>query len=219
MNGRTAILPAILAALALTRPVAGQGPAQAPPAIVPVEQEPQHHPVFRNDVLAVIDVQFPPGYTSLFHRHSNDNVSVRITTAPTRTDTLTETGTPQTAVVGRLVFNSATPPYVHRVANLGDATIHIIDIEVLATQPTPRAPVPDELGGHEVVVENERVRLSRAVLAAGASLPAHVHPRGWLEVVVRGPMPGSYRWHEPGDRTTVVMAGPAGAEIAEVEVK
>ena len=67
MNVRTAVFPAILAALALTRPVAGQGPAQAPPpAVVPVEREPQHHPVFRNDVLAVIDVQFPPGYTRGF---------------------------------------------------------------------------------------------------------------------------------------------------------
>ena len=184
------LLPAVLTTLALAVAVAGQ--AQVP-VIVPVEQEPQHHPVFRNDVLAVIDVLFPPGYTSLFHRHSNDNVSVRIATAPTRTDTLTETGTPQTALVGRLVFNPATPPYVHRVANIGDTTIHIVDIEVLATRPTRRASAPDELAGHEVVVENARVRLSRVVLPPGATFPEHRHPRGWLEVVVRGSQPGNYR--------------------------
>jgi len=194
-----------------------QEPSQ--PAVVPVEQEPQHHPVFKNDVLAVIDVHFPPGYTSLFHRHSNDNVSVRIATAPTRTDTLTETGAPQTAVVGRLVFNSASPPYVHRVANIGETTIHIIDIEVLAKQPTRRADVADELASHEVVVENDRVRLSRIVLAPGATLPAHRHPAGWLEVVVRGGEPGSYRWHDPGDRMPALAAGAEGREIAEIEIK
>jgi quercetin dioxygenase-like cupin family protein len=202
---------------ALTASIAAQDPA--PPVIVPVEQEPQHHPVFRNDVLAVIDVYFPPGYTSLFHRHSNDNVSVRIATAPTRTDTLAETGTPQTALVGRLVFNSATPPYVHRVANIGDTTIHIIDIEVLAKEPTRQVSAPDDLAGHEVVVHNDRVRLSRVVLTPGASLPEHRHPRGWLEVVVRGAAPGSYRWHEPGDRVAPVAAGPAGAEFAEIDIK
>lgn len=216
--GATSWGAAALAAFALAAvTVAAQNPAA--PEVVPVEQEPQHHPVFRNDVLAVIDVHFPPGYTSLFHRHSNDNVSVRIATAPTRTDTLTETGTPQTALVGRLVFNSATPPYVHRVANIGDTTIHILDIEVLAKGPTRRASAPDELTGHDVVVENDRVRLSRVVLAPGATLPEHRHPLGWLEVVVRGAEPGSYRWHEPGDLTSSLAAGTAGREIAEIEIK
>jgi quercetin dioxygenase-like cupin family protein len=217
MNPLRTGLAAVLAILALAAVVAVHG--QVATAIVPVDQEPQHRPVFRNDVLAVIDVNFPPGYTSLFHRHSNDNVSVRIATAPTRTDTPTETGTPQTAQVGRLVFNSATPPYVHRVANIGDTTIHIIDIEVLARQPTPRATVPDELAGHEVVVENDRVRLSRVVLTPGAILAEHRHPLGWLEVVVRGIQPGSFRWHEPGGRMAALTAGPAGTEIAEIEVK
>jgi hypothetical protein len=92
-----------------------QQPSQ--PMVVPVEREPQHHPVFSNAVLAVLEVRFPPGYVSLFHTHSNDNVSVRLETGPTRTDTLDSAGVEQTAPVGRVVFNSASPPYTHRVAN------------------------------------------------------------------------------------------------------
>jgi quercetin dioxygenase-like cupin family protein len=198
-----------LAALVLVQPV-----------IVPVDQEPQHHPVFRNETLAVIDVRFPPGYTSLFHRHSNDNVSVRIATAPTRTDTLTDmTAPPQTAPVGRLVFNSATPPYVHRVANLGDTEVHIVDIEVLARTRTRRADVADDLAGHEVVVDNDRVRLSRVVLTPGTVLPGHRHPIGWLEVEVRGDRPGRYRWHDAGDQMPLLAAGAAPLETAEIEIK
>jgi hypothetical protein len=121
--------------------------------------------------------------------------------------------------VGRLVFNAATPPYVHRVANLGDTTIHILDVEVLATRPTPRVDSLDELGGHEVVIDNDRVRLSRIVLTQGQNLPQHRHPLGWLEVVVRGSEPGRYRWHAPGDRMEALVAGPAGAEVAEIEIK
>jgi hypothetical protein len=47
------------------------------PIVVPVEREPQHHQVFSNAVLAILDVRFPPGYVSLFYTHANDNVSVR----------------------------------------------------------------------------------------------------------------------------------------------
>jgi hypothetical protein len=107
---------------------------------------------------------------------------------------------------------------VHRLTNLGSGPVHIIDIEVLARAPVPPA-AADELAGHEVVVENARVRLSRVVLAPGDSRPAHRHPLGWLEVVVRGEAPGSYRWHASGTAADAITAGPAGAEIAEIAIK
>jgi hypothetical protein len=218
MIGRRAAHAAAIAAVVAAAGI-GVFARQTPPTVVPVEREPQHRPVFRNDVLAVLDVRFPPRYTSLFHRHSNDNVSVRIETAPTRTDTPEAMGTVQTAAVGRVVFNSARPPYVHRVANLGDTTIRILDIEVLAQTPTRRAAVADDLAGHEIVVENERVRLSRITLAPGGSLAAHTHPRGWLEIAVHGREPGAYVWHEPGAMVPAISSAPAGVELVEIDVK
>lgn len=198
--------------------VVAQGAGRSP-VVVPVEREPQHRPVYENPVLAVLDVRFPPGYVSQFHVHSNDNVSVRLETALARIDTLETTGVPQTAAIGRVVFNAATPPYTHRVANVGDALIRILDVEILTRQPTPTSAVADETTGHEVVVENGRVRLSRIVVAPGARLAAHTHPRGRLEVVVRGSTPGQFLWHEPGAPTRAVVAGPGGAEVVEIEVK
>lgn len=214
--GWMALAATLLAGVAV---VAGQNVSPSEAEIVPVEREPRHRPVFRNDVLAVIDVLLPPGYTSLWHRHSNDNVSVRIATAASRTDTPTETGTIQTAAVGRLVFNSANPPYVHRIADVGTTPIRIIDIEVLARPGTPRASAADAVAGHEIVVDNDRVRLSRMVLPAGAQLPAHTHPRGWLEVVVTGGEPGAFTWHEPGSTMPGITAPAGGFEHAEIEVK
>jgi quercetin dioxygenase-like cupin family protein len=195
--------------------------AQSPqtPVIVPVNQEPHHRPVFSNDELAVLDVRFPPGYTTLFHTHANDNVSVRIETGPLRIDTLTDTGEPQTAPVGRVVFNAATPPYTHRITNLGDTTVRIVDIEVLAKAPTRVADTPDDLAGHDIVVDNARVRLSRVVVPAGQSLPSHGHRRGWLSVVVRGAEPGSFQWHEAGSQVSALTAGSSALEVVEIDVK
>lgn len=193
--------------------------AQAP-AVVPVEREPQHRPVFRNAVLAVLDVQFPPGYVSLFHTHSNDNVSVRIETGPTRIDTLEAQGVEQTALVGRVVFNAARPPYTHRVTNLGQTRIRILDIEILATEPTPTAMAPDDMAFHEVIVDNPRVRISRIVLESNEHMTNHTHPRGWLTAMVRGwPGPGQFSWQDAGSQARPVEAGPTGTERVEIEVK
>jgi hypothetical protein len=189
------------------------------PRVVPVEREPQHHRVFANAVLAVLDVRFPPSYVSLFHTHSHDNVSVRIETGPTRIDTRDAAGTPQTAAVGRVVFNSATPPYTHRVANLGPTTIRILDVEILGRAPAPAASGRDDLAGHDIVIDNGRVRISRIIVAPGAAERVHSHARGWLEVTVRGATPGAFRWHEAGARVAIPAGGPAEAEIVEIEVK
>ena len=215
-SSRRVVALAVMLGLGASIVLAQGSPA---PVVVPVEREPQHRPVFENAVLAVLDVRFPPGYVSQFHIHSNDNVSVRIETALARIDTLDATGVPQTAAVGRVVFNSAAPPYTHRVANVGETLIRILDIEILARTPTRVTNTADALAGHEVVVENDRVRLTRIVVAPGARLAAHAHPRGRLEVVVRGRVPGAFVWHEPGAATRMIDAGASGGEVVEIEVK
>jgi quercetin dioxygenase-like cupin family protein len=190
------------------------------PVVVPVEKEPHHKPVFSNGLLAVLDVRFPPGATSLFHTHSNDNISVRIETAPTRIDMPGGQSTEQNALVGRVVFNSGTPPYTHRVANLGDTLVRIIDVELLARAPATSPLAADELTGHDVIVDNDRVRISRIVLEPSQHLTIHTHPRGWLTVMVRGwPGPGEFTWHDPGAVARPIEAGPTGTERVEIEVK
>lgn len=57
---------------------AGAQQGQIDPDAVPVEKEPQHHLVFANDSVRVIDARLPPGYKSLSHTHSQDNVAITI---------------------------------------------------------------------------------------------------------------------------------------------
>ena len=189
--------------------------AQAPSA-VPVEREPQHKQVFENAVVRLLDVVLPPGYVSLFHVHSNDNVSVRLATGPTRVDLPDANGEPTVPAVGRVVFNSATPPYTHRVANVGTTQIRILDVEILAPKPAaPAAPVP-AMPQHTLVLDNPRVRIERIVLAAGESLAAHSHPRAWLDVGVTGARAGEYNWRTIGAPAPAIN-GPA--EIVELEIR
>ena len=69
------IATVLLSSLALT----GQQ-NRIDPNAVPVEKEPQHHLVFTNDFVRVIDARFPPGYKSLSHAHAKDNVAITIAT-------------------------------------------------------------------------------------------------------------------------------------------
>jgi hypothetical protein len=43
-----------------------------------VEQEPHHRVLFENQYVRVLDVQIPPGDSLLYHIHSYDSLSVRI---------------------------------------------------------------------------------------------------------------------------------------------
>jgi len=182
---------------------------------VPVEREPQHKPVFENGVVRLLDVTLPPGYVSLFHVHSNDNVSVRLATGPTRVDLPDANGEPSVPPVGRVVFNAATPPYTHRVVNVGPTPIHILDVEILAPRPVGEPP-PMAAPQHAVVIDNPRVHIDRIVLGAGETLAAHTHSRPWLEVVVTGSRAGEYRWR-PAGLTAPAVAG--AAEIVEIDVR
>ena len=64
---------AIVGVLALAGPAAAQ--AEKP---VPVEEAAYHWPVFRNDLVMVLRVYFPPGRGSNYHIHSLDQISVQV---------------------------------------------------------------------------------------------------------------------------------------------
>jgi quercetin dioxygenase-like cupin family protein len=174
------------------------------PAAVPVDQEPHHKVVLKNDFVRVIDATFPAGYVTLNHRHDLDNVAVTISTGR-------EDGDAQ-ARVGRAGFSKGG--YSHRVTNSGPGIMRFIDVEVLKSDRPASAAM--QLPNHTLELENDRVRIYRVKLAPGESLASHTHTAGWLEVTVSGGAgPGAYLWHGASD------AGPLKAplEIVEIEPK
>ena len=110
-------------------PPTAKGTAEDP---VPVEQEPHHHIIFENQYVRVLDVVVKPGETTLFHKHSLDNVPVILTNADNRTQFAGKDWAPTPAKAESVGFiPGSTKPYVHRINNQGSTVFHVIDIEVL----------------------------------------------------------------------------------------
>jgi len=111
-----------------SRPAA-KGTADDP---VPVEYEPHHRVIFENQYVRVLDVVVKPGETTLFHKHSLDNIPVILTGADNRTQFAGEDWKPTPAKAESVGFiPGATKPYVHRINNQGSTTFHVIDIQLL----------------------------------------------------------------------------------------
>jgi beta-alanine degradation protein BauB len=103
----------------------------------PVEQEPHHHVVFQNQYVRVLDVFFPVGDPSLFHTHSNDNVSVALSGDLTKSQSMGgEWSKPSQVVQGQVAFHLANgQPYTHRVGSAGEKPFHVIDVEIFPAPP------------------------------------------------------------------------------------
>jgi quercetin dioxygenase-like cupin family protein len=99
---------------------------------VPVEREPHHHIVLQNQYVRVLDVLFPPGDPSLFHTHSNDNVSVALSGDFTKSQVMGgEWSEPVPVIHGAVAFHKAhDQPYTHRVDSAGEKAFHVIDVEI-----------------------------------------------------------------------------------------
>ncbi len=195
-----------LTLLALAASLSAQRGRQLDPSAIPVDKEPNHHLVFTNDYVRVIDARFPPGHKTLVHAHMADNTAVTIST-----------GRPD-APGGRAGFSPGG--YSHSVTNSGPLEQRFIDVEFIKSD-RPGAPVVPDGASHQLEIENERVRIYRVKLAPGESLQSHVHTAGWIGVTVAGGQgAGSYQWHPAGSAQPLsVKAGEAPLEIVELEPK
>src|SRR3954463_13842985 len=59
---------------------------QAAEKPVPVVEEPMHKPVFENEYVRVIDVQVPPGATTLYHIHVIPSIVFYLTKSTNRSE-------------------------------------------------------------------------------------------------------------------------------------
>jgi quercetin dioxygenase-like cupin family protein len=97
------------------------------------EQEPHHKLLYENQYTRVVEVQLPPGETQGFHKHSHDNLSVRLSGGLVQYQLKGEDWGPAKEVVpGAVVLSKgSTKPYIHRIKNTGTVTYHVIDVELL----------------------------------------------------------------------------------------
>jgi hypothetical protein len=172
--------------------------------IVPIEQEPRHQLKFQNQHVRFFDVLLPPGYRGIYHSHLLDGVFVNIEAAETRAQDLgAEPEDRAPRIVGETYFlNYAKKPTVHKVANIGSATYRVTDTEIVQNC-GGFAPVKDG-EGQTLILDNERVRVTRIMIGPGEKLA--LHPPCGMLVAVTG---AKLQFHAPGGEELVSM-NPAG---------
>ena len=191
-----------VAALAILLPSAAQAP-------LPVQKESHHHLVRENAYIRVFDIILAPGEATLDHTHSRDTLQVMIGPSTMRVEVA---GKPPADIpegrpgdIGYVPFSKA--PLTHRMKNAGTFTLHIIEVELLSASPAPpQTPFQQESEGYKQALDNDRVRVFRRVLPAGATTTVHTHQRPMLGISVTG---GDFVYQSPGQPPRSAQVPPA----------
>jgi quercetin dioxygenase-like cupin family protein len=215
--------------------------------LVHVFDEPRHKTVFKEGSIQVLDIQIPPGDTTLFHTHTTAILYVTIGRSQTRSQTFGKEwsggGTPPAAAAAapvapprvseRLMSSPAEyvrAPLTHRVNNVGTSTFRLIGV---SNASAGGAGVADETAGTggEREIANDYFRGYRTTLAAGTSIASHTHKTPVMivqategQVTVDGAKgalsgPGSLAYVAPGQAHTIKNGGSGGVTVVEVEVR
>lgn len=225
-------------ALLLLGTLLGVMPAATPQTVLPVEQAPYHVPAFSNEHVRVLNVFIPAAQTSGFHRHSIDTLGVLIGEGPRTTQVLGAAVTsPPTRPAGAVTFSSySREPIVHAVSVTGDTPFHNVVVELLNSDPGGFTPSSrDGIAGYTQVLDNERVRAWRLVLAPGEEAPAITQTAPGVRIAVAGgeliervpgrpdrgmaPHAGEFFWQDAGITRAVRNIGTTRLELVEIELK
>ncbi len=222
------ILWSLASVLLLSALVSAQ---QAP---VPVEEEPHHHVVLKNDSVVVMRVKLLPGESTLMHSHLHDRVAVRLSDA---TSTQQKMGEPESASQankpGDVTASESNGPYSHIVRNAGSSVFEVLDVELLkrpAQAGSPASGVADK-----VVAENPSARVYKWTLAPGATSAMHAHERPYL-IISATPMmlkmsdpsgksmthevaAGDFHWVDAKVTHSLTNGGTGEGQIVEIELK
>jgi len=139
--------------------------------IVSIDQEPSHRLVLKSDSMRVFDVSFPSGKTSLWHSHEKDSVLFCLDGAEVPSEEPGKELVPRPPIPSGSIYyrGYASTPFVHRIRNASATDFRILDIEVLTARPFAAGlAAPDQ--SLTVVLENDRVRVSKASIKPAQSL-------------------------------------------------
>jgi quercetin dioxygenase-like cupin family protein len=199
---------------------------------VPVEQEPLHKIVFKNDYVEVMHVTIQPGQSTMLHTHSHDSVAIRLSENTVRIDVPGKESSPAlTAQVGSISTGDyAKQSFTHRVNNIGKTIFEVLDIELLK-RPAGLKTAPIAASA----AENGSLRAYKWTLAPGVSTPAHTHARPYLiiaatpmQLVMKAPdgssmehpiKAGDFHWIDNKVTHTLTNNGKESGILIEVELR
>jgi len=153
--------------------------AQEASAPVPVENEPLHHVVLKNESVVVIHLTLPPGERTLYHTHSHDRIAVPLSsTSITQQVWNEQEGAPSPTEPG--TFSALTlvgTSYTHRVHNVARIPMMFWTSSCWCGRNRLRRPPL-----HLLPRKNPSARIYNWVLAPGATSAMHTHSRPYLIV-------------------------------------
>jgi quercetin dioxygenase-like cupin family protein len=201
-------------------------------APVPVDQEPHHHTVLKNDSVLVMRVTLKEGERTLYHIHPRDRVSVELSSASISQQDLNQPEGPSTPTKPGEVSapTAGATPMIHRVHNFGPGTFEVLDVEFMQ-----RPAQPSTAEAAPVSMENPSARVYAWTLAPGATSAMHTHTRPYL-IVAATKMPlkmtssdgqssshevqaGDFHWIESNVTHALTNEGTTEGQIVEIELK
>lgn len=212
----------------------GLGQTAVAQTAVPVEKEPRHRLKFENQYVRLFDVLILTGDTSLYHIHSHDGVSIRLSDSTILDEVLNGEKVIFMLKKGEVTFAARPIAMTHRVINNGPSDFRNIFIEILPAafaQPVVNSP---PLLGQRLLIDNDRVRAYRVVLEPGQSTQ-NTHNLNGISVVVSdstiqttvsGKKPkasklrsGEYMWHDAGTTHMIKNIGSTLFEMVNFDLK
>src|ERR1017187_8598841 len=198
---------------------------------VPVEEEPNHHVLLKNEFVLVMHVTLAPGETTLFHTHSHDRVAIELSDATiTQQKPGEPEGAPEPRKPGDVSASASNGPYTHRVHNIGPGVFEVLDVELLQ-----RPKQPGSKAVAAVEAENPSARIYKWTLAPGTASAMHTHERPYLIIsatplVLKMTDPegksfthevkaGDIHWVDAKVTHTLANEGTTHGEIVEIELK
>ena len=195
----------------------------AHPEVVPVAQEPRHRLVLEDEYIRLFDVHIPAGDTTLYHSHQRDSVYIPISGfADLVNQEHGKAAKPLLIKFGSVAFaEHSKAPFTHRVSNLGSEEFHVIDIELVGALAGSSA-IGELPEGHQPVLENSRIRISRIVIEPDEFLAINSKPATHGVIVVLTGKRIGFRGDSGVTPISDIAHGNEGSErldLISVEVK
>ena len=216
-------------------------------AQVPLSQEPRHRATFENSQLRILNINIPPGDTTLDHRHDFDIVTVAMTSGTnTRQQPSGQPWSPPRAprMLGDVNVTEYTgKPQSHRVENVGKTAYQLFAVENLNKSGWSAAPAAAGLAT-KLTNDARAFRIYDVRLVPReTSQTSHTHAVPTIAVLISGIVmsdgpdkqakanapapvglkqltePGQWILVPAGDTHHMVRLGTGEARVVEIEVR
>ncbi|MEZ5500706.1 MAG: cupin domain-containing protein [Steroidobacteraceae bacterium] len=197
---------------------------------VPVYDEPRHRLAFENDEVMILDVDLPPGYVSLYHKHELDLLYVTISGSRVWAQPLGAERREADVPTGDLRFSSDNHPlpHIHRVGNIGTTPFHVIGVGIKRASTRQTNALSGDLSGMHKSTEKPGAVVFSMQLGPGERTGEHRHDSSFATVfLTAGKLAApdgsivdvsaaDYRWQPAGTVHRYENAGTGPVQIVEV---